>query len=352
MSSPVRLSVLVPVLDGRDLLPTSLGALLASDLPREEWELLVVDDGSTDGTAEWAEELADQVVRVPDGPRGPGFARNLGAKHARGEVLVLVDADVCVRPDTLRRFRDHFDRAADVGAVFGAYDDRPTSPGFLSQYRNLYHRYVHLQGAGETETFWAGCGAVRRELFLSLGGFDIEAYPRPQIEDIELGYRIRDAGHRIILDPAIEATHLKRWTLGSIVKTDLLDRGVPWMRLLLGDGPGGRRKATLNVGGVEKLKTALMGIACLLVLLGTITLDPLLAAAAVVPLASIVLLTLPLYRWFAEVRGLGFALRVVPMNLLYYLLSGLAVAIALVLHVTDRTPSAATAMSGEPESPR
>jgi hypothetical protein len=339
------------VLNGRELLPKSLGALLASDLPRTEWELVVVDDGSTDGTAGWAEDVADRVVRVPDGPRGPGFARNLGAKAARGDILVLIDADVCVKPNTLRRFERRFAGADDVGAVFGAYDDRPSSPDFLSQYRNLYHRYVHLRGAGEAETFWAGCGAVRRDLFLALGGFDTAAYPRPQIEDIELGYRLRDAGYRIILDPTIEGTHLKRWTLRSIVKTDLLDRGVPWMRLLLGDGPGGRREATLNVGGTEKLKTALMGVACLLLLLGAGLREPLAALSAVVPLAVIATLTLPLYQWFASLRGVPFALRVVPMSLLYYLLSGLAVAIALVLHVTGREAVGAGVVGEEPGAP-
>jgi Glycosyl transferase family 2 len=338
VSDTLKLSVLIPVLNGRELLPKSLGALLESNLAREEWEVVLVDDGSTDGTAEWATSRVDRVVSVDGGPRGPGFARNIGAAEAKGDIIVLVDADVCVHPDALRRFRDHFDSSDDVGAVFGAYDDTPTSPDFLSQYRNLYHRYVHLQGAGDTETFWAGCGAVRRDLFTRLGGFDTVAYPRPQIEDIELGYRIRDAGYRIVLDPAIEGTHLKRWSFGKMVKTDLFDRGVPWMRLLLGDGPGGRREATLNVGGSEKFKTVLVGLSCLLLGLAVVLLQPALAVVALGPLAVVALMTLPVYRWFAEQRGVGFAVRVVPLNILYYLISGIAVAIALTLHVLDPKP--------------
>jgi hypothetical protein len=279
------------------------------------------------------------VLHVENGPRGPGFARNLGAAQATGDVIVLVDADVCVKPDALRRIRDHFTDTPTLGAVFGAYDDVPASPDFLSQYRNLYHRYVHLQGAGEAETFWAGCGAVRRDLFLRLDGFDIDAYPRPQIEDIELGYRIREAGFRILLDPEIQGTHLKRWSFVKMVRTDLLDRGVPWMRLMLGDGPGGRRSATLNVGRIEKVKTALMGLACLLVALGVLFREPPALAAALLLLLTIVVLNAPLLRWFADRRGLFFALRVVPMNLLYYLISGSAAAIALTLHVLPKQAS-------------
>ena len=213
MSGKPTLSVIMPVLNDKQVLPKSVGALEASDLERSEWELLIVDDGSADRSVEWAVERADQMIQVEGGPRGPGFARNLGAKHATGDVLVFVDADVCVHAGVLRRFQALFYETDRLGAAFGTYDERPEESDFLSQYRNLYHRYVHLLGAGDTETFWAGCGAVRRELFLRLGGFDVETYPRPQIEDIELGYRIRDAGYDILLDPSIEGTHLKRWKL-------------------------------------------------------------------------------------------------------------------------------------------
>ena len=323
-----RISVIVPVLNGMNVLPRSVAALESSSLRRHEWELIVVDDGSTDGTAEWAAARADRVLRVQDGPRGPGFARNLAAAAARAELVAFVDADVCVHPDALRRLADTFsdDR---VGAVFGAYDDAPEATDFLSQYRNLHHRYVHILGAGDAETFWAGCGAVRRELFLKLGGFDVDGYRRPQIEDIELGYRIRDAGYAIRLDPLIQGTHLKRWRFVQMLRTDLLDRGVPWMRLILQRRGAARDRASLNIGSSEKLKTALMGLACLIVLIAVVSMSWSLLVAAAVPLVVIVLLNRSVYRWYAERRGWTFAARVVPINLLYYLVNGLAVAIAI-----------------------
>jgi cellulose synthase/poly-beta-1,6-N-acetylglucosamine synthase-like glycosyltransferase len=335
MKALPRLSVVVPVLNGREVLPLSTGALMRSDLPRDEWEFLLVDDGSSDGGGEWARDYADRVLTVTRGPRGPGYARNLGAVEATGDVLVFVDADVCIHAGVLRRFRDLFSEDEGLGAAFGSYDDRPSENDFLSQYRNLYHRYVHLQGAGEAATFWAGCGAVRRDLFLRLEGFDTEAFPRPQIEDIELGYRIRDAGYRIVLDPAIEGTHLKRWTLKGIVRTDLLDRGVPWMRLLLGT----EREVSLNVGGTEKLKTGLLGVSFLFMILGLVLLDGRWGLASLLPLTALILMNAPVYRWFADLRGWGFALRVIPMNLLYYLIGGLSVVIAMTLHLFDSRPS-------------
>lgn len=333
MTSSPSISVVTPVLNGMSVLPKCVEALMSSDLPRDQWELIVADDGSTDGTHEWAVQRADRVVPISEGPLGPGFARNLAAQEARGAVLVFVDADVCVAPDALTRFRNLFADHADVGAAFGAYDDEPAAPGFVSQYRNLYHRYVHLQGAGDTETFWAGCGAVRTKLFLELGGFDTVAYPRPQIEDIELGYRVRAAGYRIVLDPMIQGTHLKRWTLVGMIRTDLLDRGIPWMRLLLGRGPGGKPASTLNVAGTEKLKTGLMGVACAGLVVGLVFGNPGLLAAGAASLIMIVLMNRPVYSWFAQRRGWIFAARVVPMNLLYYLISGVAVAAALTSHL-------------------
>jgi hypothetical protein len=102
-------------------------------------------------------------------------------------------------------------------------------------YRNLMHRYVHQQGRAEASTFWSGCGAIRRSVFLQHGGFD-ESYRRPAIEDIELGYRLVAAGHRIHLDRSLEVKHLKRWTFLNLVKTDIFDRGMPWTELILRDG--------------------------------------------------------------------------------------------------------------------
>jgi len=134
---------------------------------------------------------------------------------------------------TLERFADVVTGDSGLVGVFGSYDDAPEARGLLSEYRNLLHRYVHLRGAGEAETFWAGCGAIRRDAFEAVGGFDTARFPRPQIEDIELGYRLRERGGRIRLDPSIQGTHLKRWSLWPMFRTDFRDRGVPWMRLLM-----------------------------------------------------------------------------------------------------------------------
>ena len=189
-------------------------------------------------------EPPDEVI-VVDGPRSlsASDARNAGALQARGDVLVFVDADVEVHPDALGRIRDAFARDPGLTALHGSYDDSPRASGTVSVFRNLLHHHVHQTGGGPAATFWSGLGAVRRADFLAVGGFDGARYPQPSIEDIELGHRLCEAGGRLRLDPSIQGTHLKRWTLRSMLWTDFARRGAPWVALQLRTG---RMASTLN----------------------------------------------------------------------------------------------------------
>lgn len=193
-----------------------------------------------------AADPLDELIVVRDAPKpGPAAARNEGARQANGDVFVFVDADIEVHADALERIGAAFDDDPSLAAVFGAYDDAPKEQALVSSFRNLLHHHVHASNAGPATTFWAGLGAIRRDAFFAVGCFDEERYPKPSVEDIELGSRLHAAGYRILLEPTIQGTHLKRWTLTSMVKTDLLQRGVPWVELLLS---GRADRAALNLG--------------------------------------------------------------------------------------------------------
>jgi cellulose synthase/poly-beta-1,6-N-acetylglucosamine synthase-like glycosyltransferase len=334
------LSVIVPAHNGAGVLPETLAALAASDLPRACWELIVVDDASTDTTAEFAATYADLVVRLAGAPHGPAYARNRGVEVARGEVVTFIDADVVVHPDTLRCIAWLFADDPELGAVFGSYDDRPPREGLVSQYRNLLHHYHHQENPGEAETFWAGCGAVRTSVFREAGMFDEWHYRRPSIEDIELGHRIRRLGRRILLRPEIQCTHLKHWTLVNVVRTDLFDRGIPWMRLLLQEGKLGQRRS-LNLKTVEKVKTALVGLALGLAATAPITRDLRWLAASGLIVVLVLLLSLPVYRFYHAKRGMWFALRIIPLHLSYYLLNGVAAGSGWLMHHLVGAPAPA-----------
>ena len=175
---------------------------------------------------------------------------------------------------------------------------------------------MHQEGREEASTFWAGCGAVRREAFAASGGFDTGRYTRA-IEDIELGYRLRDAGHRILLEKDLEVTHLKQWTLASFLRTDVLYRAIPWSRLIL---QRRLRLDHLNLKAAHRYSVALS-----LLIAATLALSPfepralLLAAAAV---TALVIVNRELFAFFIRVRGFGFAAGSVPLLFLHYLASG------------------------------
>lgn len=339
MSAAPFLSVIVPAHNAAHLLPDTLGALQRSDFARSEWELVVVDDASRDDSAIVAASYADVIVRLAGAPHGPAFARNRGSEACTGEVLVFVDSDVRVAPDALSRLARLFREEADVGAAFGSYDDDPPAPGIVSRYRNLLHHYHHHRGAGDAGTFWAGLGAVRASVFREVDGFDEWHYERPQIEDIELGRRIRRAGHRIVLDPTIQGAHLKRWTLKQVLVTDLLHRGIPWTRLLLAEGGGGD---TLNVKAKEKLCVALVGLGLACLAVGAVLGRPLVLVSGAASLLIVVVWNLALYRYLSRGRGAVFAVAVVPLHLLYYVTSGVAFATGQVLHRIAPKPSVST----------
>ena len=333
------LSVIVPVYNGAQFLPSSIMALRASDLPADCWELIVVDDSSQDGSGGIAARYADRVLRLDHGPHGPAFARNRGAAVARGDALVFVDADVCIHPDALGRVVTAFDRDPDLSAVFGAYDLDPTAGGLVSQYRNLLHRYVHQRDAGNAVTFWAGCGAIRATAFAGCGGFNEKDYAQASVEDIELGYRLSALGHRIVLQPEIQARHMKRWTLGSMIVTDVRRRGIPWVRLLMSQEV--RPAATLNLRVSEQVCTILIVVGCfgLGAWLWSGGSTWLVVAGAAI--AAILAINAPLLAWFARHRGWWFAFRAMPLRLLYYALNAVSVSLAMLPSGLNeqRTPS-------------
>ena len=249
----MTISVVIPVYNGVDTLARCLASVAASR--RQPDECIVVDDGCTDGSAEVARSAGVRVVSVPNGPTGPGNARNVGAAAATGDVLFFLDADVTVHEDTIGKVTDTFEGDRTIDAAFGSYDDNPDAVDFLSRYKNLFHHFVHQHARREAVTFWGACGAVRRSVFRALGGFDARRYPRPSVEDIEFGYRLRSAGHRIVLNKEMQIRHLKRWTMRGLIKTDIFDRGMPWTRLALRDR---RLPNDLNLGFSQRLSAFLL----------------------------------------------------------------------------------------------
>lgn len=305
------LSIIVPIYNSAATIEACLRALQAAIGPSDE--IIVVDDGSTDGgCVGLPDDITTSISEVTCAVNiGRGPARNLGADKACGDVLVFVDSDVAVHPDALSKLRAAFADDPGLMAAIGSYDNRPAAPGLVSQYRNLLHHHTHHTRGPTATHFWTGLGAVRRDLFTTLGGLDQTTWAR-NMEDVEFGHRIVDCGHTIAVMPDVEGTHHKALTVTSMTRIDLCDRAIPWSTLML-------RQGLRTDPFVVSPGRAIAAGATALTALG-------LAASpfsrkgrfmTIGALAGFVAVNASLFSFFARVRGVAFAVATVPLHLLH-----------------------------------
>jgi len=313
-AAPPSISVIMPVFNAERYLVHSLPPLMEMLRRGELAEVVVVDDGATDGSADYCRRMGAQVV--PSGGRlGPGGARNVAARNAVGEIIWFIDSDVVVHAGGASIIRDAF-AEPNVVAVFGSYDDTPSAPNFGSQYKNLVHHHYHQHADPSASTFWSGCGAVQRDAFLAVGGFDSEKYRVPSIEDVDLGYRLRAAGGLITLERRLLSTHLKRWSVPELVKTDIFRRALPWARLMLRQSDV---LDDLNVGTFERLRAGLAGVSVLALVGVLVGMLPLWWLAPL--LFTSLTANWDLFRLFERRRGVAFAAVALAFHQVYYLYS-------------------------------
>lgn len=329
-SSRLSVSVVVPVHNGGEAFRRCLVSLTTAN-PRPA-AMIVVEDGAADGSRQMAERFGARVISMPE-RRGPAAARNAGARSVRaGDIVLFVDADVMIPSDAIGRVEANFRATPAIAALFGSYDDAPDQLNFVSQYKNLFHHYIHQTSQESASTFWAGFGAIRQDVLTRLGGFD-EMYREPCIEDVELGYRLRERGFETRLCKDLQVKHLKRWTPLALIKTDFSSRALPWTALLYryrGILSDLNLRPRYRVSAILLAATVLSGLASL-------TTPDLLALTAVL-IVLLLVLNLPLYVFFARKRGFWFACRTLPWHWLYYFYSGVAFLIGTVLYLYQTIP--------------
>lgn len=182
-------------------------------------ETIVVDDCSSDDTSVTARSLGAKVLCVSRNA-GPAAARNLGARTARGDIVLFLDADVIIPDNLMERMSEHFSDQS-VVAVQTIYTPVCPGAGIVTQYQNFY--YHHSLGrlkSGRVAIFATWCAAVRLPAFLGLGGFN-ECIPEPTVEDEEFGYAVADSGGVILLDTTLQVTHLARYNSGTFASRRL-----------------------------------------------------------------------------------------------------------------------------------
>jgi glycosyltransferase involved in cell wall biosynthesis len=286
-------AIVMPAYNAAHLLPRTLKAALEA---AKGARVIVVDPGSSDDTAKIAESMGAEVFRLGE-RAGPARARNVGTSHVREDVVLFIDADCVAHADVVDRVRRAFADDPAMVSLTGSYDDAPPEPNFFSQYMNLRHHFIHQRANTEDATFWAGCGAVLREVYERVNGFDAERYPSPMVEDIELGLRLKKHG-KTRLDRSLFVKHLKKWTLRSVIETDIKSRALPWSRLILETG---EMPNDLNLRWSQRMSAALAPF-----VIGGVLIAPL-VPIALIPAAVSAMIQRDMIAFFHRARGPRFA---------------------------------------------
>ena len=295
MSSNLSISIIIPTNYFDDRLHRCLKAIEKISII-ENFELILVLDGiAQDHEFLAVFEIPNFKVITQDSNQGPAVARNTGASAANGEILFFVDADVAISTETLATIRTNFLSESAPDALIGSYDDTPLEQSIVSKYRNLLHHYTHQTASSKAYTFWGACGAIKKQAFWTIGGFNSN-FKKPSVEDIELGYRLVRNNFHIKLDKDVQVKHLKRWTLINTLKTDIFYRAKPWTILL--NSYDKWEVADLNIKNEERLAVVLLATGCLCVLFGFIL--PNLFAFAALFLTTLIYLKRKVYLFFSK----------------------------------------------------
>ncbi len=316
-------SVIIPAYQAEATIGRCVTALNAQTMPRSRYEIIVVDDGSTDRTAAVALEAgADRVVTIPH--RGPGAARNAGAEVARGDILLFTDADCEPLPDWLDQMTAPFADPQVVG-VKGAYRTRQRSliaRLVQLEYEFRYERMARLPTIDFIDTYAA---AYRRDAFFRYGGFATDI-PVPSVEDIDLSFRMAQAGHLLLFRPAARVWHSHPATLKAYLTRKA--RYGFWRGLLYLRHPE-KRKGDTHTD--PALKWQFLLLAGTLALVGGSVFWPPLFPASVGTLLAFFLTTVPFACW-AWRRDRAVALVWPWVTLLRGLLQGISLAAGLLYH--------------------
>lgn len=210
MSRPYY-SVIVPAYNAERTIGACVAALHVQSFDHP-YEIIVVDDGSTDGTAAAAQVAGAKVITIPNGR--PAAARNAGTRAASGEIICYTDADCVPHADWLRHITAPF-AEADIAACKGIYATRQTK--LVARFVQLEYedKYDLLRSEEYIDFIDTYSAAYRRAVLLECGGFD-ERFD--YLEDQELSFRLAAQGHKMVFQPTAVVDHLHTATLRAYLR--------------------------------------------------------------------------------------------------------------------------------------
>ena len=216
IQNKISISIIIPAYNCEISLAKCLQSLKQSSYPIHE--TIVVDDYSTDNTVRVAESYGVTVIESTEN-KNANSRRNEGALLASGEILLFIDSDVLVQPDTIKNIVDIFN-SKELDAVVGLYAVPNRQSNLATKYKNIWIRYSYLKTKLTVDWIFGAVSAIKREAFIALEGFNIKLHSQHGIDDIELGKRMSKLNYKIELNPSVVVEHLKEFQLIGLLKND------------------------------------------------------------------------------------------------------------------------------------
>lgn len=191
----IMISVIIPVYNGGKTIARCLSALLEQS--KKPGEIIVVDDGSKDNTRETVKKFGG-VVLLEQEHKGPASARNLGAKKAKGEILLFTDTDCVPDKNWVLEMTEPF-KNREIAGVQGRY--KTDQKGLIARFVQLEieDRYDRMRKRENIDFIGSYAAAYRKDILLKFGGFD-ESFPMASGEDPEISFKLAAAGHKMVFN--------------------------------------------------------------------------------------------------------------------------------------------------------
>lgn len=328
----IRFSVIIPTYNAERTLPALLDSLEAQVC--RAFETIVVDDCSTDATPQLAQRDWVRFARL-DVNSGPATARNHGVTLAHGEWLVFVDSDMELKPDTLQRLADTLD-ATGADALVCSYTLTPANSGFVPRYKAIWE-YVSIDrgvtldenGVARIATWAPRPGAVRRAAYEAVGGFDTR-FRGADLEDMEFGYRLAEAGFVTVLAPSVRSLHhypasWRKELHGFTRRVAIWSGMFAGRKKLESTGEGSPARALADLFGFGTMPLALAGLVF-----------PVLWVAMLLSFSGFVILNREFVTLAWKEEGTWFAIKAVLFRLVHSIAVGVAVPYGLIFCRPER----------------
>ena len=292
------ISIIVPNRNGSATIGKCLEAIYGSAY--EPYEVIVVDDCSQDGSVQIIESYPCKVVRLYE-PQGASRARNVGASHSHGSILFFTDADCLIQENTLTEVMETMKDRPQERIVGGTYTRLSHDRSFFGDFQSLFIHDAETKNPENPDYVAAHAMAIGARTFKESGGFREDFLPI--LEDVEFSHRMRRAGARLSMNPAILVEHIFSFSLLSSLRNGMR-KSFYWTIYSLGNRDLLADSGTASLG----LKTSLLSLVVIvLLLLGRLwSGTSLYLYSAVIPLGVNLFLNRQLFRFFYEARGKAF----------------------------------------------